>query len=144
LTGAGGLDAGKEALELMRIQNGWPRLGLEIDGKTLPQEVNFDDLGGVSHSKGCYVGQETVSRLHFRGHVNKRVVGLRFAAKPRTADVTITADGRAVGRWTSAAWFGTEAGYLGLGIIRREVAVGDVVTAGGVAAAVESVPLEPA
>jgi folate-binding protein YgfZ len=142
LSDAGASGCGSDVLELARMLAGWPRLGAEIDVRTLPQEVNLDDLGGVSHSKGCYVGQETVSRIHFRGHVNKRVVGLNFHAKPDVTSATITLGERAVGRLASAAWFGTECGYLGLGVIRREVEVGDAVIAAGGSATVESFPLE--
>src|SRR6266702_2093662 len=56
------------ALELARVLTGWPRLGAEVDDKTIPQEVRYDEIGGVSYTKGCYTGQETVARLHFRGH----------------------------------------------------------------------------
>src|SRR6266480_7449880 len=68
LRAAGAHDATSQALELARILAGWPRLSSEVDEKTIPQEVRFDEIGGVSYTKGCYTGQETVSRLHFRGH----------------------------------------------------------------------------
>ena len=59
-----------------RILAGWPALGAEIDERTLPQEVRYDEIGGVSYTKGCYTGQETVARLHFRGHTNRELRGL--------------------------------------------------------------------
>ena len=68
LVRGGATVADAAALELARILAGWPRLASEVDEKTLPQEIGYDDLGGVSYTKGCYTGQETVSRLHFRGH----------------------------------------------------------------------------
>jgi folate-binding protein YgfZ len=136
------LGSSSAALELSRIVAGWPRLGAEIDAKTLPQEVRLDELAAMSHSKGCYVGQETVARLHFRGHVNKRLLGLRFEAEPDAGRLTVTRDDRAVGRLTSAGWLGADRGYLGLAVLRREVAVGDEVNAGGVAAALVSLPFE--
>ena len=142
LVDAGALGSSSAALELARIVAGWPRLGAEIDAKTLPQEVRFDELAAVSHSKGCYVGQETVARLHFRGHVNRRLVGLRFEAEPDAGRSTVTCNDRAVGRLTSAGWFGADRGYLGLAMLRREVAVGEAVNAGGVAAAAVSLPFE--
>src|SRR5206468_1219163 len=70
LAGAGAYHASSAALELTRILAGWPSLSSEVDEKTIPQEVRFDEIGGVSYTKGCYTGQETVSRLHFRGHAN--------------------------------------------------------------------------
>src|SRR6266702_809001 len=64
------------ALALSRVLAGWPGLASEVDEKTIPQEVRFDEIGGVSYTKGCYTGQETVSRLHFRGHANRNLRGL--------------------------------------------------------------------
>ena len=75
-------EVGDAAASVARIVAGWPALGYEIDAKTLPQEVRFDDLDGVSYAKGCYVGQETVARVHFRGHPNRHLRGLVFAARP--------------------------------------------------------------
>lgn len=73
---AAGLPEGDQsALAAARILAGWPSLGREIDGKTLPQEVRYDALGAVSYSKGCYTGQETVARVHFRGHPNRELRG---------------------------------------------------------------------
>src|SRR5207249_241368 len=71
LAAAGAVSGDGATLELARILAGWPRLGAEVDDKTIPQEVRYDELGGVSYTKGCYTGQETVSRLHFRGHTNR-------------------------------------------------------------------------
>ena len=53
-------------LDASKVLAGWPTLGREIDDRTLPQEVRFDELDGVRYDKGCYTGQETVARLHFR------------------------------------------------------------------------------
>ena len=142
LIDAGAVSAPYEALHMSRILAGWPSLNAEIDAKTLPQEVRFDDIGGVSHSKGCYLGQETVARLHFRGHANKRILGLRFDAKPDPTSVTIMHEDRNAGRITSIAWFGSDLGYLGLGMIRREIEVGQTVCAGGANAVTESLPFE--
>ena len=62
LAAAGAVPAQPPALELARVLAGWPRLGAEIDEKSLPQEVRYDELDGVSYTKGCYTGQETVAR----------------------------------------------------------------------------------
>jgi folate-binding protein YgfZ len=142
LTAAGALDVPSVALDFARIVCGWPAVGYEIGEKTLPQEVRFDELGGVSYSKGCYTGQETVARLHFRGHANRRVVGLTWAPDAVPADASITADDRSVGRLTSAAWAHTLDRPIGLGILRREVEEGARVTAGGVEAIVCPLPLD--
>ncbi|UCD24968.1 MAG: hypothetical protein JSW51_03330 [Gemmatimonadota bacterium] len=142
LTEAGAIETPYAALHLPRILAGWPFSGAEIDTKTLPQEVRFDDLNGVSHSKGCYLGQETVARLHFRGHTNRRILGLRFAGAPDPTMSSIAHEDRRVGRLTSVAWYGHNIGYLGLGMIRREIEIGRTVSAGGVSAVTESLPIE--
>ena len=80
-----------------RVLAGWPAIDGEIGDRTLPQEVRFDHLKGVSHTKGCYTGQETVSRLHFRGHTNKEIRGLRWNAGDRLESRAILRDAKEVG-----------------------------------------------
>jgi len=146
-SGAGA--AGPAILELSRILAGWPRLGAEMDEKTIPQEARFDEIGGVSYTKGCYTGQETVARLHFRGHVNRQVRGLLFdpgpPATPAGGWSVVTYVDRDVGRVTSLA-FVPETGvagagrWIGLALIRREVGPGSVVRAAGRDARVVDLP----
>ncbi len=150
LEAAGGLPGGPPAFELARILAGWPGLSSEVDERTLPQEVRFDEIGGVSYTKGCYTGQETVSRLHFRGHANRGLVGLEFDAEPPVGvavTVPLRQDDREMGRVTSVAWLpegaptATTAGHwIGLGVLRREVEIGARVRAGEVAARVVALP----
>ncbi len=149
LAATGALVADAAALEFMRILAGWPQLGAEVDDKTIPQEVRYDELGGVSYTKGCYTGQETVSRLHFRGHTNRYLRGLLFdagpPAPPADAWSTVTHVDRAVGRVTSLAWVpeGRVAGagcWIGLAVIRREVGPGTMVRAAGRDARVVELP----
>ncbi|MGQ0701561.1 MAG: CAF17-like 4Fe-4S cluster assembly/insertion protein YgfZ [Gemmatimonadales bacterium] len=74
---ADGMEVGDGSwLAAARVLAGWPTLGREIDEKTFPQEVRYDELGAVSYTKGCYTGQETVARVHFRGHPNRALRGL--------------------------------------------------------------------
>src|SRR3989442_7464377 len=82
LVDAGAHAATPEALELARILAGWPRLASEVDEKTIPQEVGFDEIGGGAYTKGCYTRPETGSRLHFRGAANRHLRGLPFATHP--------------------------------------------------------------
>jgi tRNA-modifying protein YgfZ len=115
--------AGAALLEERRILSGYPRLGAEVDEHTLPQEVRLDELGGVSFEKGCYVGQETVARLHFRGHPNRLLRGLALgAAPPASLPCPVRLDGRTIGRLTSVAWSEGHDRYLGLAVLRRDVA----------------------
>jgi len=149
LEASGAVAAGPAILELSRILAGWPRLGAEVDEKTIPQEARFDEIGGVSYTKGCYTGQETVARLHFRGHVNRQVRGLLFDPEPPAAPAdgwsVVTYMDRDVGRVTSLA-FVPETGvagagrWIGLALIRREVAPGSVVRAAGRDARVVDLP----
>jgi folate-binding protein YgfZ len=142
--GAGAADGA--ALELARILAGWPRLASEVDEKTIPQEVSYDAIGGVSYTKGCYTGQETVSRLHFRGHANRQLRGLLFEtdspAPPAEAWNAVTEDERDVGRVTSIAWVAGADRWVGLAVIRREVPVGAVVRAAGREARVVTLPFD--
>ena len=121
-----------------RVLAGWPALGAEIDDKTLPQEVRFDDLGGVSYNKGCYTGQETVARIHFRGHPNRELRGLRWLHAPDAEAPSILSEDRTVGSVTSLVL--DPAASFGLGLIRREVTIGSMVTAGGQRAEVVGLP----
>ncbi len=70
LRDAGAVVGTRSDLRAARVLAGFPTLGVDIGSKTLPQEVRFDEIDGVSYTKGCYVGQETVARIHFRGHPN--------------------------------------------------------------------------
>jgi len=80
---AAGVNAGsRETWEIARIEAGRPEWGVDMDDSTLPQEANFDELGAISYTKGCYIGQETVARVHFRGHVNRFLRRLRFVTRP--------------------------------------------------------------
>lgn len=132
--------------EAARIFAGWARRGAEIDEKTLVQEVRFDENDGVSYEKGCYTGQETVARLHFRGHTNRDLRGLAWAdapvilseAKDRSVDTKILLGEKEVGSVRSTLSLPT--GRLALALIRREVETGQVVTAGGMPATVVALP----
>lgn len=140
LEAAGAMPVPGQVLELARIIAGWPRLGAEIDDKTLPQEARFDALEGVSYTKGCYTGQETVARLHFRGHTNKEVTGLLWDQRPNPEQPAIRHGDRGVGRVSSVAWVERVQRFVGLGIVRTSVELGEVVTAGAAAARTVELP----
>jgi tRNA-modifying protein YgfZ len=151
LVGAGAHGATPDAFELARILAGWPRLASEVDEKTIPQEVRYDEIGGVSYTKGCYTGQETVSRLHFRGHANRHLRGLVFESDPPAAPASgwsaVTQEEREVGRVTSIAWLPDGGGsvlgrWIGLAIVRREVPIGATVRAAGREARVVDLPFD--
>lgn len=140
LNDAGAPTGSAAALELARILAGWPALGAEIDDRTLPQEVLLDELGGVSYTKGCYVGQETVARLHFRGHANRSLRGLVWEERPDPGMPNVNQNRAVRGRVTSFAWVPPLDRWLGLGILRREVDAERPVTACGRPAVVSTLP----
>ncbi|MEO6068758.1 MAG: hypothetical protein ABJB33_08150 [Gemmatimonadota bacterium] len=135
---AGAASGTVDDAEAARILAGWPALGAEIDDKTLPQEARFDELGGVSYTKGCYLGQETVARIHFRGHPNRELRGLEWDDVGPLDGRVIEGAGREAGTVRSTLLAGGL--RLGLAPIRREVAIGDMVTAGGRPARVVALP----
>ncbi len=136
-----GMKAGAAAeREAARILAGWPALGAEIDERTLPQEVRFDEHTGVSYTKGCYTGQETVARLHFRGHANRVLRGLRWVGPQVTGDQVLAGD-KQVGRVSSLLALPDR--ILGLALIRRELHPGNRVTIGGAPAVVVELPFGP-
>jgi len=127
-----GTEPGTSALlETARILAGIPRLGLEIDERTLPQEVRFEELGAISYTKGCYLGQETVARIHFRGHPNRRMVTLALEAAPAAPPIELMRGERSAGRLTSAAWSERDRRWIALAVVRRDIAAGTELTLQG-------------
>src|SRR3954469_16658997 len=125
----GGRIVGPAAVEAARIEAGRPLWGIDMDDSTLPQEAHLEALNAISYTKGCYTGQETVARLHFRGHVNKRVVGLRVEGPtvPPRGTTILGPDAKEVGDVRSAV-MSPRFGPIALAMVRREVNVGDAVT----------------
>ena len=144
-TAAGALPAGLEAWEIARVEAGRPEWGLDMDDNTIPQEANFDELHAISYTKGCYVGQETVARVHFRGHVNRHLRGLRVPGiEPPPRGATLHDEAGAVVGDVRSAVRSPSLGGIALGMVRREVEPGTALIArwtpaegDGVVAAVE-------
>jgi folate-binding protein YgfZ len=110
--------------EALRVNAGFPWFGADMNDESLPLEARQD--AAISMDKGCYMGQETVSRIVFRGHVNKILMGIRFAGEPAAPGSVVLRGERAVGHVTSSA------GAAGLGLIRYDDAVaGAKITADG-------------
>jgi tRNA-modifying protein YgfZ len=125
----------EEAAECLRIESGRPRLGLDMDGETMPQEAGINDRA-VDFEKGCYVGQETVARLHWRGKPNRHLRGLRLSEPAQRGDEVRLGE-RVVGRVGSTCVSPT-LGPIALALIRREAQPGDrVALEGGEAEVVE-------
>ncbi|HEX8476240.1 MAG TPA: aminomethyltransferase family protein [Pyrinomonadaceae bacterium] len=105
LTAAGAQPVGFDALEVLRVEAGLPRYGVDMSDANVVLETGMDDA--VSYTKGCYVGQEIIARIHWRGHVAKRLAGLSFdegvEALPPESKI-LDADGREIGRITSSVY----------------------------------------
>lgn len=99
---AGARPVGHDALEILRIEAGVPRYGIDMDETNVVTEASLDDA--VSFTKGCYVGQEIIARIKYRGHVAKKLTGVRFnqAANVETGAAINSMDNREIGRVTSA------------------------------------------
>lgn len=122
---AGAMPAGLLAWEIARVEAGRPEWGLDIDESTIPQEANFDELHAISYTKGCYVGQEVVARVHFRGHVNRHLRGIRCGHhEPPPEHAALLDDaGKQVGEVRTGA-LSPRLGAIAIAMVRREVAPG--------------------
>jgi folate-binding protein YgfZ len=125
---------GDEAFDILRVEAGMPRFGSEIDEQVMPAEAGVVDRA-VSFTKGCYIGQEPVARLHHRGHANRGLRSILLDDVAPAAGASVEVEGREVGRITSAVESPTIGRAVALAIVRREVDPGQrvgVVTDDGV------------
>jgi tRNA-modifying protein YgfZ len=133
-----GLPAASEAAaECVRIESGRPRLGYDMDAETMPQEAGINERA-VSFTKGCYVGQETVARLHYKGKPNRHLRGLRLP-EPVERGTEIVLGEKVVGRVGSTC-VSPRLGPIALALVRREAEPGDSVTVNGGTAEVVGLP----
>lgn len=142
LEGEGARRAGFEALEILRVEKGLPRFGRDYGPENFPQETGLEEA--VSYTKGCYLGQEVVARIHYRGGVQKMLRGLVFdgekAPEPGTA---LLVDGREAGTVGSVVRSPALDRTVGLTILHRRAAAPGtrLELAGGGAAEVRELPL---
>jgi folate-binding protein YgfZ len=139
LTDAGAVEVSPEAVEILRVEAGVPRFGAEMDAGTMPAEASIVD-DAVSFTKGCYIGQETVARLHYKGKPNKHLRGLRLSAAAAPGAALRLGD-KEVGTLGGAV-VSPAHGPIGLAIVRREAEPGTEITVGedGVTAEVVALP----
>ena len=100
----GCLTVSDELYEVLRIENGIPKYGVDMDDTTIVPELGIDGL--ISYNKGCYIGQEIIARIHFRGHVAKQLTGL-ILSEPgavATGSELTSKDGKNAGRITSVTF----------------------------------------
>src|SRR5258708_26480371 len=118
----GARPVGWQAFETRRIEAGIPRYGVDMDDHNLPQECGIEERA-VSYSKGCYIGQEVLNRVHTMGHVNRAMRVLELAPElkvlPRKGDKLVQ-HGKEVGFVTSAVHSARLRKNIALGYVRRE------------------------
>jgi folate-binding protein YgfZ len=136
---AGARPASEAAAEIVRVERGRPRYGVDIDDSTIPQEAGLNERA-VSFTKGCYVGQETVARLHYRGKPNRLLRGLRLS-EPVAAGAPLRLGERELGRLTSSV-LSPVLGPIGLALVRVQAEPGGTLSAGeqGASALVTELP----
>jgi folate-binding protein YgfZ len=127
LTGRGAQPVSETVADCVRVEQGRPRYGVDLDDSVIPQEADLNDRA-VSFTKGCYVGQETVARLFYRGKPNRQLRGLKLSAAVQTG-AEITFGDRVVGRLGSVAE-SPALGPIALALVRREAPPGSEVAVG--------------
>jgi folate-binding protein YgfZ len=136
---AGAVEVAPQAAEIRRVEVGVPRFGAEMGTETMPAEAGIVE-DAVSFTKGCYIGQETVARLHYKGRPNRHLRGLRLSA-PAAAGSALRLSEREVGRLGTGV-VSPAFGPIGLAILRREAEPGAELAVGedGVTARVVDLP----
>jgi folate-binding protein YgfZ len=136
---AGAAEVAAEAAEILRVEAGTPRFGFEMDTSTMPAEAGIVERA-VDFEKGCYIGQETVARLHYKGKPNRHLRGLRLSA-PAPAGAVLELGDREVGV-LGGSCVSPALGPIALAIVRREAEPGSELTVGedGVTARVIDLP----
>jgi len=138
LARSGAAEVTEGAAEILRVESGRPRFGREMTTATIPQEAGIDERA-VSFTKGCYIGQETVARLHYRGKPNRHLRGLRLESAVGEGDPISLGD-REVGKIGTAV-LSPAHGPIALAVIRREAEPGSRVAVGDADVAAEVVDL---
>ena len=138
LESAGVEPVSEAAAEILRVEAGRPRFGREMTTATIPQEAGINDRA-VSFTKGCYIGQETVARLHYKGKPNRFLRGLRLSGPPAAGD-PIRLGERELGTIGTPV-LSPRHGPIALAIVRREAEPGATVAVGdGLEAEVVELP----
>jgi tRNA-modifying protein YgfZ len=139
LSDGGAVEIGPEAAEILRIEAGRPRFGIEMSSETMPAEAGIVEEA-IDFEKGCYIGQEPVARLHYKGRPNRRLRGLQLSALAEPG-AALQLGEKEVGRLGSTC-VSPARGPIGLAIVRREAEPGAELTVGedGVTARVVDLP----
>ena len=138
LLAAGAVEVSEAAAEIVRVESGRPRFGAEITPEVMPAEAGIVERA-VDFEKGCYIGQEPVARLHYRGKPNRRLAGLRLSA-PAQKGAELRLEERVVGTIGTAS-LSPALGPIALAVLRREAEAGATLRVGDGAATAEVVEL---
>ena len=135
----GAVAVSEQAAECLRVEHGRPRYGIDLDDSVIPQEAGLNERA-VSFTKGCYVGQETVARLYYKGKPNRNLRGLRLSGQVASGEPLALGE-RPVGRVGSVA-LSPRLGPIALALVRREAEPGSIVDVGehGTSAEVLALP----
>jgi tRNA-modifying protein YgfZ len=139
LSAEGAVGVSQAAAEILRVEAGRPRFGSELSAATMPAEAGIIDRA-VDFEKGCYIGQEPVARLHYKGRPNRHLRGLRLSG-PAEAGAPLLLGEKDVGA-IGTACVSPALGPIGLAVVRREAKPGDTLAVGegGVTAEVAELP----
>jgi folate-binding protein YgfZ len=138
LSARGAMAVSEGVAECVRVERGRPRYGIDLDDTVIPQEAGLNERA-VSFTKGCYVGQETVARLYYKGKPNRHLRGLRLS-EPATSGEQLLLGERPVGSVGSAV-VSPRLGPIALALVRREAELGSVVSVGEHGASAEVLEL---
>ena len=134
-----------ELFEVLRIESGIPKYGVDMDENTIVSELGLDEM--ISYTKGCYIGQEIIARIHFRGHVAKQLTGV-LSEPPMSAGGLLpgaeltTVEGKNAGRITSVAYSPMLESSIALAFVRYDyLSDGTRLTAGDSQVIVTKLPL---
>ncbi len=128
-----------ELYEVLRIENGVPKYGVDADETTIVPELGIKNL--INYNKGCYIGQEIIARIHFRGHIAKQLTGLILDTEAKPNDELKSLDGKNAGRITSVTFSPQLEKYIALAFVRYDyLAEGTELKTGETAATVKHLP----
>ncbi|MEO8574841.1 MAG: glycine cleavage T C-terminal barrel domain-containing protein [Pyrinomonadaceae bacterium] len=142
----GAAEISEELFETLRIENGIPLYGIDMDENTIVPEIGIEDT--ISYTKGCYIGQEIIARIHFRGHVAKKLTGIKSSklsvveSDLKPGRELLSKEGKNAGRVTSVTISPKLHRAIGLAYVRYEhLSDGTELMAGDTQIKVTTLPL---
>ena len=129
-----------EIYQILRMEDGIPLYGIDMDETTIVPELGLDGL--ISYNKGCYIGQEIIARIYFRGHVAKQMKGLVLSGELGVESRELkTVDGKSAGKITAVCYSPKLGKHIALGYVRYDyLADGTELKIGETTAIVKNLP----